>query len=82
MSSQSGFDQRLIGIGQWRVIQLDRAPDENLTLLNRQAGQLFENLGEAHVCKLTRAIPPCNHSFFGGTKHFALCTPYFSLERA
>jgi len=41
---QPGFDDRLIRLGQRRIIQFQRPANEELALLERQPRQFFKNL--------------------------------------
>jgi len=60
VASQAAFHEGFFGFTQRRVLQFERAPDDHLTLLHREHGQLLQYFGKTHVGKLVHHPPDFN----------------------
>ena len=68
MRRQPGLDNSLIGFGQRRIIQFQRPANKDLSLLERQPRQFFQNLRETHGWTLMECAAFFNiHEVTNGT---------------
>lgn len=58
--SQPAFDEGFLGAAHRWFFQFKRAPDENLSLLHREGGQLLQHFGKTHAGKLAHPAPLFN----------------------
>jgi hypothetical protein len=57
MLGQAGFNQTLIGLGQRRIIKLQRSANQNLPLFEGKSRKLSDDFVETHDQRLTATAP-------------------------